>query len=235
MQVAQDLVVPPLLLAGMGRICSPTWRFISRVLYAQNLVSNGSFESGFTGWVLGGTVDSNTAVVINYNSTGAYPISAHGESVAPNNSGNISPDVAGAKAAYFVSDFSSQNLTQTVHLRPGTYQIGLSAYAPNNGYVNSGDGQFTGSIAGVTLANYSISSNPAATWQTFYGERTVTSEGDYLVQFSFVTNSNPSKDVVIDRVYVAPAPVPEPEAYAMLLCGLGLIGAMTRRRMNKKS
>lgn len=203
----------------------------------QNRVTNGSFESGLTGWTLGGTVDSYSAVVINYNLNAGYPASAFGEAVAPDNSGNISPDLAGAKAAYFVSDFSSQTLSQTVHLTPGTYQIGFSAYATNNGYSNPRDGQFTGSIAGVTLANYSISSSSAATWQEFSGQKLVATEGDYIVQFSFLTNgSGAAKDVVIDRVYVvAAAPVPEPETYAMLLCGLGLMGAVTRRRMNRKS
>ena len=204
---------------------------------AQNAVTNGSFESGFTGWTLGGNVvDGYSATVINYSLNALYPAGAFGEPIAPDNSGSISPDAVGSKAAYFVSDASSQTLSQTVHLTPGTYQIGFSAYAPNNGYANLRDGQFTASIAGVTLANYSISSGPAATWQDFSGQKVVTTEGDYAVQFSFLTNNNgAAKDVVIDRVYVAAAPVPEPETYAMLLCGLGLMGAVTRRRINRKS
>jgi hypothetical protein len=86
----------------------------------------------------------------------------------------------------------------------------------------------------VTLASTKVSALPAATWQNFSGQTTVAT-GDYAIQFSFLTNSSPSKDVVIDRVYVVAAPVPEPETYAMLLGGLGLMGAVTRRRMTKKS
>jgi hypothetical protein len=38
----------------------------------------------------------------------------------------------------------------------------------------------------------------------------------------------PSKDVVIDRVYVAA--VPEPASWAMLIAGFGLVGVSARRR-----
>lgn len=34
---------------------------------------------------------------------------------------------------------------------------------------------------------------------------------------------------------IAAAPIPEPETYAMLLAGLGLMGAVVRRRSNRKS
>ena len=37
-------------------------------------------------------------------------------------------------------------------------------------------------------------------------------------------------DVVAMDDFLYAAPVPEPETYAMLLAGLGLIGAMSRRR-----
>ena len=35
---------------------------------------------------------------------------------------------------------------------------------------------------------------------------------------------------VYGEVYIPPPPIPEPETYAMMLAGLGLVGAMTRRR-----
>ena len=47
------------------------------------------------------------------------------------------------------------------------------------------------------------------------------------MNFQFDTNLNPSKDIVIDRVYVGS--VPEPKSWAMLLAGFGLIGLMRRR------
>ena len=193
---------------------------------ATNLVTNGSFENGLAGWTLSGAVtDSYPAVVITYGSTAAYPTSTFGEAVAAENA------AAGTHGAYFVSDFSNQSLTQQVYLGVGTYQIGFSAYAPANGYGNAHDATFSGSIAGDVLANYSVSQKPGTTWLDFSGKKTVTAAGMYNIAFSFNTSGYPAKDVVIDSVYVmTAAPVPEPETYALMLSGLGLIGFVARRR-----
>ncbi|MBL0943570.1 MAG: PEP-CTERM sorting domain-containing protein [Hydrogenophaga sp.] len=72
--------------------------------------------------------------------------------------------------------------------------------------------QTAGSIANplnMFLVSYSTGINPAA----------VTT---YAGQWSF--------DSVTNQLIYATAPVPEPEAFAMLLAGLGLMGAIARRR-----
>ena len=43
-----------------------------------------------------------------------------------------------------------------------------------------------------------------------------------------------SDGAVIDNFTYSAAPVPEPETYGMLLAGLGLLGALTRRRASSK-
>ena len=207
---------------------------------AVNLVSNGSFELGDDGlqdWTIGG-VDSQgyPPVAIYYGAAQAYPDGAFGEAVPVNDAGTNSPDDAGKRAAYFVTDFADkQSLTQSVWLEAGEYQIGFSAYAPSNGYGNGGEAFFSGTIAGVTLANYAVSSGPKTTWQTFAGSTTILTAGNYDISFVFDTNLYPSKDVVIDQVYIIagnpPQPgVPEPATWAMLITGFGLIGAALRRR-----
>lgn len=199
-----------------------------------NLVTNGSFESGLTGWTIGG-VDNDSPpyppVAILYNSATPYPTGAFGEAVPQNNAPTISPDPVGDRAAYFVSDFAvNQSLSQTVFLNPGMYQIGFSAYAPANGFSNAGDATFSG-IVTVLLANYAVSAGPSTTWQTFSGVTNIAAAGNYLVEFVFNTNFRPSKDIVIDQVYVVPEPIPEPGTYALLLAGIAMLGFMTRRRM----
>lgn len=208
---------------------------------AVNLVSNGSFELGNNGlqnWTIGGADSQGyPPVAIFYGAAQSYPNGAFGEAVPVNNAPTNSPDAAGARAAYFVSDFASkQSLNQFVWLDAGMYQIGFSAYAPANGYGNAGDAHFSGTIAGVTLANYNVSSGPATTWLTFAGSTNIQSAGFYNVSFVFDTNLYPSKDVVIDQVYIIagnpPQPgVPEPATWAMLITGFGLVGATLRRRV----
>lgn len=194
-----------------------------------NLVTNGSFENGLAGWTIGGNDGQNfPPVSIFYNSASAYPIGAFGESVPPDNSVSLSPDVVGQRAAYFVTDLGrAQSLSQTIFLTPGRYEFGFSAFAPQNGFNNIGDARFQATILGNTVANYLVSTGPVRTWQAFTGQTKIQSAGLYTVNFQFDTNRVPSKDIVIDRVYVAA--VPEPASWAMLLGGFGLVGLMRRR------
>jgi MYXO-CTERM domain-containing protein len=205
---------------------------------ATNLVANGSFESGLTGWTIGGTETQGfPPAAIFYNSATAYPTGAFGEAVPPANAVTFSPDPAGERGAYFVSDFANaQSLTQTVFLAAGTYTIGFSVYAPANGFANLNDAQFSATIANVELASYAVSTGPATTWQAFSGAATIVTAGNYQIEFLFDTNGNPAKDVVIDQVYIIagnpgggdPDVIPTPAALGLF--GLGLLGLAAARR-----
>lgn len=56
--------------------------------------------------------------------------------------------------------------------------------------------------------------------------------GNYVLRFAAVTNVA-QMQVGIDNVSLNVTPVPEPESYAMLLAGLGLIGGVLGRRRKK--
>lgn len=63
-------------------------------------------------------------------------------------------------------------------------------------------------------------------WGLTFGNGWSLGDADSLY---FTAGSIEESEGVLGRLNVA-APVPEPETYAMLLCGLGLVGFMTRRR-----
>lgn len=69
---------------------------------------------------------------------------------------------------------------------------------------------------------------PGKTWFLAKGEVLIKTAGDYETSFSFNSNKNPSKDIVIDRVYAVA--IPEASTWAMLITGFGLVGGAARRR-----
>jgi hypothetical protein len=219
-------------------VCLPT-RFGTAHALPLNLLSNGSFESGLTSWSAGGSYYSNQVSVI---LTDGITGSAYGEAISPDNVTGGSPDLAGTHGVYFVDDLAHQTLSQSVYLAAGNYAIGFDAYAPLNGFNNSGDASFSGTIAGVTLANFNVHQLPSSdvqTWINFSGLVTVLSDGFYDVSFAFDTNLRPSADVVVDRVYITASEqgggtrigtVPEPATFALLAMGLAGLGATRRRR-----
>jgi hypothetical protein len=62
-------------------------------------------------------------------------------------------------------------------------------------------------------------------WQTFSLSFMANKTKDFLV--SFANGSGKNREMFIDNVKVAA--VPEPETYAMMLAGLGIVGFMARR------
>ena len=200
---------------------------------ATNLITNGSFESGTIQWTYSSTgTDAlpghHPAVVINYGPAAPYPTGAFNEAIPADNSLSASPDAVGVKGLYFVADNSTETLSQVVHLKAGTYQIGFSAYVPRNGFNNSGNATLTAVIAGANLASFDVDHSPIQKWVNYSGFTTIATEGNYTTSFTYRSGAAPAGDFVIDRAYVIA--VPEPATWGLMIMGFGGAGAMLRRR-----
>ncbi len=204
-----------------------------------NLLTNGSFEAGggsLAGWTV---TETHTGYPVAVVTTNGVTGCCFGEAVPASDVVGGSPDAAGSHGVYFVDDRADQLLSQSVFLSVGTYEIGFDAFAPQNGFNNPNDAVFTGVIAGVILANYTVKTqNAPRDWINFSGVANILTAGLYSVTFNFRTFGGASADVVIDRAYITEStrgggtpiggtPVGEPGS--LLLLGLGLLGEALRR------
>jgi hypothetical protein len=127
---------------------------------------------------------------------------------------------------------------------------------------NSSGGRWSGSLSGVTVGLKLLSATPGLTigtesltnlfsvsdtillgagnswtYKPVYSVMDGAAPGTYSAEFQLV-NLNPLSNIgdsgrfYFDFAVVA-APIPEPEAYAMMLCGLGLVGLGLHRRARK--
>lgn len=216
--------------------CATGLAFASQAGAAVNLLTNGSFETGdFTGWSYAGVTPTGfPAVVLNYNSATSYPTGAFGEAIPPDDTVSPSPDAVGEHAAYFVADGATETLSQSVFLDVGQYTIGFSVYVPLNGFNNPGNATFSGAVAGVNLANFTVDASTPQTWMHFAGVANIAVAGFYDTSFIYNSAAGPAGDFVVDRAYIVAGDqtggVPEPGTWALMILGFGGAGAALRAR-----
>ena len=203
---------------------------------ATNLVLDGSFEqaSVTSSWHVYTNVSGNTlpdwtlasgaGIEVQTNGTVKYPggapvLAQHGSKYVEldshaGNGGLTTPGINTNSVMF-------QNIATTVG---GKYDISFW-YMPRPN-VSAASNQINYSF-GSSTGNISTVSNLQKTWEQVTFNFTATSA---LTQLSFAAGGNADTlGGFIDNVSVMQA-VPEPESYAMLLAGLGLMGTIARRR-----
>jgi hypothetical protein len=127
---------------------------------------------------------------------------------------------------YVLSDFNDNALTLTFGYR------GFVGYGP---MVVLDYSFASAAISSVSLKNWSLT--PYAAYfccGTGLDAITLTGPNSFRLQFSSLWVSTFTFDIVSVLPEAPPiTPVPEPETYAMLLAGLGLMGFMAKRRKQK--
>ena len=197
-------------------------------LQAQNLVTNGSFESTTTANVPGqapGTWDVYTSIVgwtgmpnieVRNNVSGVaqdghnfVELDTHPTSYSSSTNSTMYQDILGT---------GTVNLSFYFSARPGTgatNDLGFSfgSYTDNHLLAGTSNNSSSHNWMQYTLNNFQLNAS-GTTRLSFYALGTADTYGGSL------------DNVVITSVTA----VPEPETYALLLAGLGLMGAAVRRQ-----
>lgn len=181
---------------------------------ANNLVVNGGFEAGdLSGWT------SNRY----YDVTDIYGVTE------------------GSKAVEFAEgDYAGSTLEQTITTAVGTaYTVSFDWKATHPDTSQNLNFSIQDAINVVSQlgelkvsGGYTGSFNPSAPY-THFSTTFVANSALTKISFTDTSFSSYQADQMIDNVSVTA--VPEPETYAMLLAGLGVMGAMARRRKAKQA
>ncbi|WP_295992342.1 PEP-CTERM sorting domain-containing protein [Rugamonas sp.] len=189
---------------------------------AADLVTNGSFDGGNTGWTI-----TDGAVSIGPLSAYAGCCGVDGSTYpyGPNAAFFGGGQEAGGTLSQTLSTVLNQTYTVTFQYgaiaaaNPQTLLVGVENGAS---YMSGGISLAGGTVGAIGTTDQTHLVSPYTFTFTALGANTTLFFKDTSI------NSN-NTDGIVDSVAVTAA-VPEPETYAMLLGGLGLVGFMARRR-----
>ena len=189
-----------------------------KTLNLQLPIQSGAhnYFSGFLNLSIGTGLQGNS--ILNGMSFEAFCIDpAQFSSSSPFSYGVASLSTLGSTIASDVSKLYSQSYSSTFSNanNSAAFQLALWELAKDDGNLSTGQVKSTASTSTAVVA--------AAT--TMISNAKTAAAGATQYSFNLYTNAG-HQDYLVASV----TPVPEPETYAMLLCGLGLIGFTARRR-----
>ncbi|UCV21921.1 PEP-CTERM sorting domain-containing protein [Ferribacterium limneticum] len=184
----------------------------SATITTNSLSASGSA----TATSAGGNGKSFTASAQNYNGGGSFQLSANTAVVFQANASTQASSTVGYDSSTGNGESASANAVMTVN------GVGASGNGSQNSY------DTTSSFVGNYYWWYPNSPSTQSTSVTLAGAFVNMSAGLLTGTIQLGANASGSTNVVASAI----AAVPEPESYAMFLAGLGLIGAMARRRQS---
>jgi len=195
----------------------------------------GIFLFAILGTAQAGTLEIANSSVVNFNGYDGQPLSITGAenagfwgSLFTTGAGVFSATYLGNESGY-VNNFSfglgstlleSNYLGNTISQTVGAGTIGFS-FSDNAGLGHT----FTNGAQQTTTLGFAI----------LKGQNNKYGNFQYILGFNDSYKGDADYDDFVVGVNFVSAPVPEPETYAMLLAGLGLIGFSARRRKNSTS
>lgn len=186
---------------------------------AAPIVTNGSFESGLTGWTTSGT-GTTPGIGITVITTGGSNSTGYGDNV---------PVYDLTHAVFFVDDNANETLSQSVSLLGGqNYTLSFALFATGSGANNPYTFSLKDSVGANVLATNLSSSVPVGVWTPYSYSFQAVSTGNFTLAFNYTSGQTPSKDVILDAVNITA--VPEPASWALMLMGFGGLGFAMRRR-----
>lgn len=122
-------------------------------------------------------------------------------------------------------------IASSVLLAPGSWgvaQVGLNANSAGPGGSNVWDFNFTYPTSGAQQGAQRLTANETVEWYATFRAPTSFALPPFALHVQGLTNSQGGSAWYTPTVVTTP--IPEPETYAMLLVGLGLLGLQRRRR-----
>jgi hypothetical protein len=196
-----------------------------------DIVTNGTFSSGLSGWSILGTGGTTPGIGIT-----AINLGGPGQSTP---FGDVILDAPGgtSTAAYFVDDNANEALGQNITLAANTaYTLTFDLYATNSGAGNQFNFLLTDSVGAIASSSFGNASQPGSstvpvgTWTLETLQFTTGAAINYGLLFDFTAGATPAKDVVLTNVAINPA-VPEPGSFVLLGSGLLAAAGVIRRRI----
>ncbi len=187
----------------------------SPALAASNIVTNGGFDSGLSGW----TVSPNTTEI--YAADGNVYSSCCGTGALASQT-----DAFAAFGGGSVANVST--LSQALLTIPGQdYTLSFDLTALGGGSQNFSASLFDGSTLLGSLISTATAGQPFSTYSLNFFATSASTNLVFNVT-PFGTGAGDSIDPILDNVSVSAAP--EPATWAMMILGFGLIGSALRRR-----